>query len=112
MATYYLGVVMFTNKASIDDAEPVPRYKAAMALHTGETIDVVDVALCLHHHLTRGDLLTARRARPRTTKHSEIVIFTQDHASLGEAGLSVLPELRLTARALEAGCVPVTLHGV
>lgn len=41
----------------------------------------------------------------------DVVVLAEDHASFAVAGAAVLAQLSVAAGALEASCVPVSLHG-
>lgn len=103
--------VMFTEDSPVDVVEAITRDQAVPTGCTRETLKVVNVALCSHHHLTGRYRLSTGTAGPTVSKQPDVVVLAEDHASLAVAGAAVLAQLSVAAGALEAACVPVPLHG-
>lgn len=103
--------VMFTEDCPVDVVKAITGHQAVSAGRTGETLKVVNVALCSHHHLTGRDGLSTCTTGSTVSKQPDVVILAEDHASFAVAGAAVLSQLSVAAGALEAACVPVLFHG-
>lgn len=99
MATEQTGswTVMFTEDRPVDVVKAVARYQAVPAGRTGETLKVVNVALCSHHHLTSRYRLSTCTASSTVSKQPDVVVLAEDHASFAVAGAAVLSQLSMTA---------------
>lgn len=102
---------MFTKYGAVYIVESVTGDQLVSARRTGEALEVVDVALRSHDHFTGGNGLTTCAASPGVPKQPDVVGPAEDHSSFAVAGGPDVSQLSLTARALEAVCVPVALHG-
>lgn len=105
------GSVVLTEDRTIDVMEAIARHQSVSTGGTAETLEVVNISLCPHHHFVGWDRLAAGAARPAVPKQSDVVTPTQNHAPFAVAGGANVPQLGLAARALEAASVPVALHG-
>lgn len=103
--------VVLAKDCTVDVVEAVARHQAVSTGGTAETLEVVNISLCPHHHLVGWDRLAARNTRPAVPEQSDVVAPTQNHAPFAVAGGANVPQLGLAARALEAARVPVALHG-
>lgn len=105
------GSVVLTEDCTIDVMEAIARHQSVSTGGTAETLEVVNISLCPHHHFVGWDRLAAGAARPAVPKQSDVVTPTQNHAPFAVAGGANVPQLGLAARALEAASVPVAFHG-
>lgn len=103
--------VMFTEDGPINVVKAISRDQAVPAGRTGKTLQVVNVALCSHHHLTRRYRLSTSTAGSTVSKQPDVVVLAEDHASFAVAGAAVLAQLSVAAGALETLRVPVPFHG-
>lgn len=71
--------VLLTEDSAVDVVEAVTRHQSVSTGGTGETLEVVDVALRPHHHLIGRDRLATGAARTTVPKQPDIVTPTQDH---------------------------------
>lgn len=102
---------MLTEDCTTDVMEAITRHQSVSAGGTTETLEVVNISLCPHHHFAGWDRLAASTACPTVPKQPNVVTPTQNHAPFAVAGGAYVPQLGLAARALEAASVPVPLHG-
>lgn len=105
------GSVVLTEDRTVDVMETITRHQSVSTGGTAETLEVVNISLCPHHHFTGWDRLAAGAARPAVPEQSDVVTPTQNHAPFAVAGGANVPQLGLAARALETASVPVALHG-
>lgn len=103
--------VVLTEDGAIDIVEAVARHQPVSTGGTGETLEVVHIALCPHHHLTGRDGLATGAACPAVPEQPDVVVLAEDHAPFAVAGGANLAQLGVAAGALEAARVPVALHG-
>lgn len=103
--------VVFTEDCSVDVVKTVAGDQPVSAGRTGETLEVVHIALCSHHHLTGRYGLSAGAAGTAVSEQSDVVVLAEDHASFAVADAAVFSQLSVAAGALQAACVPVPLHG-
>lgn len=105
------GSVMLTKDCTIDVMEAIARHQSVSTGGTAETLEVVNISLCPHHHFVGWDRLAAGAARPAVPEQSDVVAPTQNHAPFAVAGGANVSQLGLAARAFEAASVPVAFHG-
>lgn len=105
------GPVVLTEDCAIDVMKAISWHQSVSTGGTAETLEVVHISLCPHHHFVGGDRLAAGAACPAVPKQSDVVSPTQNHAPFAVAGGANVPQLCLAAGALEASCVPVAFHG-
>lgn len=105
------GTVVFTKYGAVYIMEPVPGDQLVSARCTGEALEVVNVSLRPHDHFTGRNGLTTRTACSSVPEQPDVVGPAEDHAALAVARGADLPQLSLTAGALQAARVPVPLHG-
>lgn len=86
-------------------------YQAVSTGGTRETLNMVDVSLRPHHHLTSGDRLPTSTTCPTVPEQPDIVILAEDHAPFAVAGGAVLAQLSMAAGTFQASRVPVAVHG-
>lgn len=103
--------VVLTEDGAVNVVEAVARHQPVPTGGTGETLEVVHIALCPHHHLTGRDGLATGAACPAVPEQPDVVVLAEDHAPFAVAGGADLTQLGVAAGALEAACVPVALHG-
>lgn len=103
--------VVLAEDGAVDVMETVARHQSVPAGGAAEALEVVDVPLGPHHHLTGWDRLAAGAARPAVPEESDVVAPAQDHASFAVAGGADVAQLGLAAGALQAVRVPVAFHG-
>lgn len=102
---------MLTKNSTVDVVEAIAWYQSISTGGTGETLQVVYVALCPHDHLTGRYRLATGTACPTVPKQPNVIAPTQDHAPFAVASGANVAQLCVAAGALEAACVPVALHG-
>lgn len=105
------GSVMLAEDCTIDVMEAIARHQSVSTGGAAETLEVVNISLCPHHHFVGWDRLAAGAARPAVPEQSDVVTPTQNHSPFAVAGGANVPQLGLAARALEAASVPVAFHG-
>lgn len=101
---------MFAEDCPIDVVKAIAGDQAVPTGRTGETLKVVNVALCSHHHLTSRDRLSTSTAGSTVSKQPDVIVLAEDHASFAVAGAAVLAQLSVAAGAFEAARVPVLFH--
>lgn len=102
--------VMLTEDCPVDIVEAIAGNQAVPACCTRETLQVVNAALCSHHHLAGRYRLSTSAAGSTVSKQPDVVVLAEDHAAFAVAGTAVLAQLSVAAGALEAARVPVPLH--
>lgn len=87
------------------------RRSPVIALLTGETLQVIDVAPRPHDHLEGGYDLAAGGAVARVPEQPEVVPLAEDEVRLGVQRGADLAESTVAAAALEAVLVPEEVEG-
>jgi len=67
------GSVMLTEDCAVDIVEAISRHEPVSTGGTAETLEVVNIPLCPHHHLIGRDRLATGAARPAVPKQSDVV---------------------------------------
>lgn len=101
---------MLTEDCTVNVMKAITRHQSVSTGGTAETLEVVNISLCPHHHFIGWDRLAAGNTGAAVPEQSDVVSPTQNHAPFAVAGGANVSQLGLAARALEAASVPVALH--
>lgn len=80
--------VVLTEDGAVNIVEAVAWHQSVSTGGTGETLEMVHIALCPHNHLIGRDRLATGAACATVPEQPDIVAPTQDHASFTVAGVA------------------------
>jgi len=107
-----LLVVVAAQDPVLRQVESITHAESLVTLLTGETVEVVDVALGPHHHLEGRDHFAAGGAIARRSEQSEIIAFAENEIGAGVERGTDFAQSTVAASAFQTIFVPVNVQSL